>query len=531
MVENKPKERIVACLRVSSDSQDFKSQKGELEEKAEKLGIKIQEYYVEKIGGEKDPDTRIAFNRLVADGRAGKFDKVWFFKLDRIARTVLGGLLMLDDLKKADLPFDIVEDPQYSSSNPHSDMLRQMGLVIAEQEHKNIGDRIRAGHRARVRSGKYLGHTKLNKPFGYDIVDSVLVLNQKEIKVIICIYKSYTRKNMSTKQIADDLNDRGILSPTGKKWRPSSINKVLSKNYYSTGIFQIGKKLGKYELSVPTIVSKAMFKKAQEKKIARKVGSRRNAKHDYLLRGIIYCDKCGYQLFGGAYKRKHKEDQIFYRGVHSADITTKRCTPNCGVISERQIVRTLAKTFYDALFNAREDSLRQWLAHEEKDDGIDEETILKGELVKLDSKRSRIIENYEDSLIDKKVRDTKLIGINGEVNRYQAKLSGIQSQKMSKVDQEEVIEKIIHSVKRFKKTDLRSNNFGQNKKIELSDEVAYETTRHYIKDEPMFDRIEVDFKKKVLYIHIIGGTKVKRSLSSCDSIDLMIDIVNSYIKL
>jgi ribosomal protein L37AE/L43A len=396
---------------------------------------------------------------------------------------------------------------------------------VAEREHENIKDRIRAGHKARLRSGKYLGHTALNKPYGYDIVDGILVVNPTESKVVDYIYKCYNGKNKSTQQIADNLNDRGIPSATGKKWRHSAINKVLSKSYYSTGIFKIGKKLGEFELAVPTIISKQAFKKAQEKKILRKASCRRNSKNNYWFRGIAFCEKCGYQLFGGSYRRKNKENQLFYRGAYNSSPTTKRCIPNCGIISERQIVRALIKTFCHAVVNVDEVSLRKWLVTDEGGESFDEEAILKEEIIKLKKKRGRIIENFEDSLIDKKTRDSKFVVVNGEINRCKMKLVGIDSRRISEVDRERLIQKVIKSFGKVQAEVKKISDTGD----EITDENAYSITENILKND-LLDRIDIDFKKKLLYIHTVGGRKLRQPMPNSNHIGLIMGLENNIIE-
>ena len=81
-------------VRVSSRSQDTRSQKADLDKWAD--GQENVKYYVDKASG-KSMD-RPAWNRLWTDLEAGKIDRVVVWRLDRLGRTASGLTRLFDDL-------------------------------------------------------------------------------------------------------------------------------------------------------------------------------------------------------------------------------------------------------------------------------------------------------------------------------------------------------------------------------------------------------------------------------------------------
>src|SRR5262245_36778971 len=85
---------IAIYVRVSSKSQDTRSQRADLEKWAERQdGIA---WYTDKASGTKME--RPAMDRLLADIEAGKIGKVVIWRLDRLGRTAAGLTKLFADL-------------------------------------------------------------------------------------------------------------------------------------------------------------------------------------------------------------------------------------------------------------------------------------------------------------------------------------------------------------------------------------------------------------------------------------------------
>ena len=86
-----------------------------------------------------------------------------------------------------------------------------------------------------LRRGFLDGTSKMadRKCYGYDrTADGSLVINQEEAEIVQWIFESY-RNGASFGKIAKGLEERGILSPTGKReWNREAISKLLSNEKY-----------------------------------------------------------------------------------------------------------------------------------------------------------------------------------------------------------------------------------------------------------------------------------------------------------
>lgn len=90
-----------------------------------------------------------------------------------------------------------------------------------------------------LRQGFLDGTSKMadRKCYGYDrTADGSLMINQEEAEIVQWIFESY-RNGASFGEIANQLEMRGIPSPTGKgKWNREAISKLLSNEKYVGGV-------------------------------------------------------------------------------------------------------------------------------------------------------------------------------------------------------------------------------------------------------------------------------------------------------
>ena len=71
-----------------------------------------------------------------------------------------------------------------------------------------------------------------NAPYGFRLIDKKLAIYEPEAAVVKMIFGMYLN-GYSTKEIARELTERGILTKNGKeKWRPAKITYMLSNERY-----------------------------------------------------------------------------------------------------------------------------------------------------------------------------------------------------------------------------------------------------------------------------------------------------------
>ena len=115
---------------------------------------KVTEYVDSGVSGTKD--SRPALNRLMADCRRGKIDRVIVWRFDRFARSVSHLLRALEEFKALNIDFVSVTE-SIDTSTPMGKMVFTVLGAVAELERSLIVERVRAGQRAAKARGKHIG--------------------------------------------------------------------------------------------------------------------------------------------------------------------------------------------------------------------------------------------------------------------------------------------------------------------------------------------------------------------------------------
>ena len=148
---------------------------------------------------------------------------------------------------------------------------------------------------------------------GYQVVDRRLEIDKKEAALVRRIYKLYTEERLSGWKIAELLNAERIPTQATRRgfadrnprikeknhWDHTRILSILKNETYA-GLRYVGKR-GKGEIitqQVPTIIPRDTWEFAQQLRSSNWVYAPRNAKRNYLLRGLMFCGECGRRYVG-----------------------------------------------------------------------------------------------------------------------------------------------------------------------------------------------------------------------------------------
>lgn len=332
--------QVAVYCRVSTEDQaDAKTIENQVDFAAQFCslhGYKVYNYYLDDgISGTISMDKRPSGFRLLEDASQGLFSAVCVYKLDRLARTALEILKVHQSLLEANIILKSMTE-NFDTSTPSGKFFMTTLGGIAEIERESIAERMRLGKKRALREGRWPGGTP---PFGYYIFDKRLLINSSEAAVVKNIYRTYCDGGMSTGAIADYLNSIGVPSPGKSKgnkkeikngWHRSRIWSILTQPAY-LGTFIFKTKEGNVELKCPAIIPENLWEKAQGILRNNFINSRRNAKRDYLLRGIIKCGICGRKFYGDGSGRPGRNN--YYRCGGST--LTKKNHHRCRVKSVR----------------------------------------------------------------------------------------------------------------------------------------------------------------------------------------------------
>ncbi len=157
-------QRIAAYLRVSTgDKQTVDSQKAEIETYLARRQAKVSWY--EDVGQTGAKLDRPAFKKLLSAVSRRRVDVLVCYRLDRISRSLIDAVHVLDVLRRGDCSLVTLADG-ISFDGPYGALMYALVAGLAELEREAIRERVRAGVRNAQANGIRLGRP----PTGLDML-------------------------------------------------------------------------------------------------------------------------------------------------------------------------------------------------------------------------------------------------------------------------------------------------------------------------------------------------------------------------
>lgn len=302
---------------------------------ARKNSISVTRIYAEIISGESLIH-RPEMLKMLKDLEAEKPKGILVMDYDRLGRgDKLDQGLIERALKEANVlivsPSEIID-----LNTDAGELTADVKGLFARMELRQINKRMQGGRRRSVESGNYIG---TRPPFGYDIhknekSERYLVPNPEQAPIVRQIFDWYVNGKLmedgstvllGSNKIANELNNIGIKTYTGKPWEASTVLNII-KNAVYVGRIQWGKKetkkskepgkrrdvrtrdeeewidvRGKHD----PLVSDELYNKAQEiLKGKYHVPYHLENGITNPLAGIIRCGKCGNKMILRPYDRQ-----------------------------------------------------------------------------------------------------------------------------------------------------------------------------------------------------------------------------------
>jgi len=150
--------RVALYLRVSTADQHLETQLYDLRELAAQRGFEIVGEYKDQISGTKA--RRPGLDQMMSDARRGRFDIALVWSFDRLARSVVHFLQILDELNHLGIAF-VSRREQIDTGGPLGRAFVVIVGAIAELERSLIAERVRAGMRRAKLEGRAIGRPAL----------------------------------------------------------------------------------------------------------------------------------------------------------------------------------------------------------------------------------------------------------------------------------------------------------------------------------------------------------------------------------
>lgn len=478
-----------------------------------KNGYEIYKCYSDRGISGKDIKHRPALKELLKDAEEKKFDMVISWKINRISRKLSDVLKIVDIFEKNNITFKSYSEP-FETDTPAGKMQFQMMALIGEFERGTIAQNVKMGMCAKARAGEWCG----GRVLGYDLVpiDDIqtgkrrktkLIINEKEAEVVRIIFNEYAN-GKGYKAITNKINKLGYKTKKGNDFSVGSIKDILTNPVY----------IGKVRYNVrqnwsekrrrninanpiitdgihDSIIEESLWNKVQAVLESKKGKPARIYDGKFPLTGILKCPKCGAGMVIMRTTNKLKDGTrrrlTYYacgnwknKGTAVCNSNTIRCDKaNEYVFSKISELLSNDKMIKSIVTNInKERSNRVSPAKKEL-------ARIERELQKLDGKKKKIFEAYEDEIITKEEFQSRNMELNNRI-------------------------KILHEEKQPLLVTLSDD---------ISEEIPYEFIKSILESfgKILNENVEIEQQKKLL--HMIISEITINELREVDSIKLKIN--------
>ncbi len=303
---------VAAYCRVSTDDDDqknsFESQKSYFENYInQNLEWKLAGIYADEGISGTSTKKRKEFNRMIDDAETGKIDIIVTKEISRFARNTVDALQYTRKLREWGVSVIFIND-NLDTLTQDSELWLTIRASMAQEESRKTSERVKWGQQRQMEKGVVFG----NSVFGYDILEGVLYVNEQQAEIVRMIFRLYLEEGMGTHILCHELENRGILSPSGDtKWKNASILRILKNEKY------IGTLKQKKEITLDflthkkvinngvedfviienhhePIITREMFEAVQREITRRRTTALDKSKHSnrYIWSGKIECAYC-----------------------------------------------------------------------------------------------------------------------------------------------------------------------------------------------------------------------------------------------
>lgn len=232
--------RVVSYIRMSTARQEAspEQQRAAIAAHAKKAQYKIGKEYADLGASGDNAAKRPQFRQMIADGAAGKFDRIVVYDRSRFGRfDAIEFGRWVSPLRDAGVELETLAEGVESWEDFGG---RIIGLVAQEAKHSFLIDLSRAVTRGMVAKAESAEGYSNPTPFGYDrsttVVGnrrrSVLTINEQQAAIVREIFETYNAPSGSLAAVAEMLNTRGVPPIRGGRWRRNTIGRILQNEAY-----------------------------------------------------------------------------------------------------------------------------------------------------------------------------------------------------------------------------------------------------------------------------------------------------------
>ena len=350
--------RVAAYCRVSTDlDEQASSYASQIRSYTELIsqheGWELVDIYADEAASGTKTDKREDFNRLLADCRKGKIDRVLVKSISRFSRNTKDCLAALRELMRLGVTVQF-EKENIDTGTLTTELMVSVSGSLAQQESMSISQNIRMGYRRRMERGEFIASSP---PYGYrNAGGGRLEIVPEEAEVIRWVFESYLN-GQGIVTIAEEMNRRGVPKKHGEAaWIPYAVacwlrnekytGNTLCQKTFTTGFPYISvKNRGEVdqfyiENSHPAIISQEIFDKVQALRKKKKAPA--SAPSKFPLTRKMICGKCGATFYRTV--DRHGANNWVCSGHKDGNRNGKGACPNLSV-RERDIYTAFIRMY------------------------------------------------------------------------------------------------------------------------------------------------------------------------------------------
>ena len=549
-VEKRRKLIAIYC-RVSTEEQSengysIDEQERLLEEWCKKMGYVIYKCYSDRGISGKNIKDRPALKELLSDAKEGKFDMVISWKINRVSRKLEDVLKIVNLLEKNNITFKSYSEP-FETDTPAGRMQFQMMALIGEFERGTIAQNVKMGMIAKAKSGNWCG----GRVLGYDLVPNnspeeekkgknKLKINEKEAEIVRFIFNEYS-KGKGYKAITNQINKLGYKTKKGNDFSVGSIRDILTNPVYIGEIrYNVRQNWsekrrrninpnpirvkGKHE----AIIDRELWDKVQLILESKKGKPSRIYDGEYPLTGILRCPKCGAgmvisrttnTLADGTKKRiayyccgnwKNKGTSVCNSNTIRVDKANEYVFKKIEeLVSNEAMIKAVVKNI-----------------NKERKDKVKPAKRLLGdidkELEKLDKRKRKIFEAYEDDILTKEEFQTRKNELNEKIRILEEEKKPLLNTISEEVSEEIPYEFIKDILMNFSK--ILNSSVSREQQKKLLHMIISEITMNESRE---IESIKLNINDKLVeYLVKEGGVPIKGIPSSFMLINVGLKVLN-----
>ena len=240
---------------------------------------------------------RPALKWLLEDIRAGRIDVVAVYKIDRLSRSMLDFLKLIELFERHKTTFVSVTQ-SFNTTDAAGRMHLNIMMTFAQFEREVIGERIRDKIAASRKKGIWMGGWA---PFGYEVKDRKLVMNAVDAAIVRSIFKRFLVLKSAT-LLAHELRQDNVRNRYGQAIDKGVLYKLLkNRTYVGEAVHKGVAYPGEHE----AIIDRKLWDRVQAiiQESPRKRGANSRAQTPALLKGLIF-DSAGIAMSPTHTRRK-----------------------------------------------------------------------------------------------------------------------------------------------------------------------------------------------------------------------------------